>query len=61
MCSDARAQRPSTSHPVLIAFIQEDTPGPSSAVGHQMQDQDEQEDEGQLEPRVGEKNKKFFK
>ncbi|CAI5669853.1 unnamed protein product [Oreochromis niloticus] len=42
-------QRASTRPPVLIASIQGDTPGPSTAVGTQGQDVERQEDEAQLE------------
>ncbi|XP_019212080.2 uncharacterized protein LOC109200954 isoform X3 [Oreochromis niloticus] len=44
-------QRPSTRPPVLIASMQEDTPGPSTAVGTQEQDVERRENEAQLEAR----------
>lgn len=40
-----------------IASIQEDTPGPSSLVGNQVPDQEEQEDVGQPEPRADKRKK----
>lgn len=44
-------QRPSTRPQVLITSIQDNTPGPSSAAGTQVWDLEEQEEDGQLEPR----------
>ncbi|XP_019211474.1 uncharacterized protein LOC102079724 [Oreochromis niloticus] len=57
LMDEVLGQRPSTKPPVLIASIHEDTPGPSSAVGNQVLDEEEQEDEGQVEQR-GVKRKK---
>ncbi|KAL3995809.1 sterol O-acyltransferase [Sarotherodon galilaeus] len=57
LMDEVLGQRPSTKPPVLIASIHEDTPGPSSAVGNQVLDEEEQEDEGQVEQR-GAKRKK---
>lgn len=57
LMDEVSGQRPSTKPPVLIASIHEDTPGPSSAVGNQVLDEEEQEDEGQVEQR-GAKRKK---
>ncbi|XP_039888508.1 uncharacterized protein LOC120734023 [Simochromis diagramma] len=51
LMDEVLGQRPSTRPQVLITSIQDSTPGPSSAVGHQAWDQEEQEDDGQLEPR----------
>lgn len=51
LMDEVLGQRPSTRPPVIIASIQEDTPGLSSAVGNQVQDEERQEDEAQLEPR----------
>ncbi|XP_025756493.1 uncharacterized protein LOC112843032 [Oreochromis niloticus] len=57
LMDEVLGQRPSTKPPVLIASIHEDTPGPSSAVGNQVLDEEEQEDEGQVQQR-GAKRKK---
>ncbi|KAL4000855.1 claudin [Sarotherodon galilaeus] len=51
LMDEVLGQRPSTRPPVLIASIQEDTPQPSSAVGNQVLDEEEQEDECQVEQR----------
>ncbi|MEQ2160333.1 hypothetical protein GOODEAATRI_032640, partial [Goodea atripinnis] len=37
LMDEVLGQRPSTTPPVLIASIPEDTPGPSGAVGNQME------------------------
>ncbi|XP_063343205.1 uncharacterized protein LOC134636887 isoform X2 [Pelmatolapia mariae] len=51
LMDEVLGQRPSTRPQVLITSIQDNTPGPSSAVGNQAWDLEEQEDDGQLEPR----------
>ncbi|MEQ2301660.1 hypothetical protein AMECASPLE_038352, partial [Ameca splendens] len=40
LMDEVLGQRPSTTPPVLIASIPEDTPGPSGAVGNQMEKED---------------------
>ncbi|CAI5675810.1 unnamed protein product [Oreochromis niloticus] len=50
-------QRPSTRPPVLISSIQEDTPGPSAAVGNPLPHQEGQEDEEPPEARVAKRRR----
>ncbi|XP_005459065.1 uncharacterized protein LOC102075886 isoform X2 [Oreochromis niloticus] len=58
LMDEVMGQRPSIRSPVLISFLPEDTPGPSTAVGDQSEREEETDEEGGQPATTGRKRRR---